>query len=160
MRRVLSLWLPMLAIEAWVRRNKDSSPASQTKSWSQIPRKPVALTAEVKGALFVAAANAEAMGIGIALGMSLADARTLEPGIETAPADPGADAALLEKLATWCLRYTPWVAVEGKDGLWLDVSGCTHLFGGETALMDDVTERLGQFGFTVRLGLADTPGAA
>ena len=150
----------MLAIEAWVRRNKDSSPASQTKSWSQIPRKPVALTAEVKGALFVAAANAEAMGIGIALGMSLADARTLEPGIETAPADPGADAALLEKLATWCLRYTPWVAVEGKDGLWLDVSGCTHLFGGEAALMDDVTERLGQFGFTVRLGLADTPGAA
>jgi len=154
----------MLAIEAWARRRKASSPASQAKSRSPLTQGPppaaAVLTAEVKGALFVAVANSKAMGIGIAPGMALADARTLEPGLETAPADPAADAALLKKMATWCLRYTPWVAVEGKDGLWLDVSGCTHLFGGEAGLMEEVTDRLGQFGFTVRLGLADTPGAA
>ncbi len=150
----------MLAIEAWARRNKNFSSGLQAKSQSQLPQGPMVLTTEVKGVLFVEAANLEAIGIGITPGMALADAQTLEPGLETAPAAPVADAVLLKRLATWCLRYTPWVAVEGKNGLWLDVSGCTHLFGSESKLMGSITERLGQLGFTVRLGIADTPGTA
>ena len=107
----------MLAIEAWARRNKNFSSGLQAKSRSQLPQGPMVLTTEVKGVLFVEAANLEAIGIGITPGMALADAQTLEPGLETAPAAPVADAVLLKRLATWCLRYTPWVAVEGKDGL-------------------------------------------
>ena len=57
-------------------------------------------------------------------------------------ADEAADHALLEKLADWCDRYTPLVALDPPHGLFLDISGCAHLFSrgaddGEAALLAD-----------------------
>jgi len=71
----------------------------------------------------------------------------------------------LERLADWCLRYTPWCAVDdgngtGCGGLWLDITGCAHLWGGEKALLGDLLTRLGRQGVRARAGIADTPGAA
>ncbi len=71
-----------------------------------------------------------------------------------------ADRCLLEGLADWCDRYTPLVAIDGTDGLFLDITGCAHLFGGERAMMDDLLSvssiRVSMFG----PGLPSTPGAA
>jgi len=92
--------------------------------------------------------------------MALADARAIVPALATLPADPAADAALLARLAAWCGRYTPWTAPEGGDGVWLDVTGCAHLFGGELDMTQDLLSRLAGFGMTARAALADTPGAA
>ena len=71
----------------------------------------------------------------------------------------------LEALADSCGRYTPWVATDGEAsgsgaGLWLDISGCGHLFGGEGALIDDLRAYLDRLGYTHRLAVAETPGAA
>ncbi len=52
------------------------------------------------------------------------------------------------------------VALDGDDGLLMDVTGCAHLFGGEAALVEDIKARLISQGFTVRLCLADTTGTA
>lgn len=117
------------------------------------------------GRCLLAAVNAAAAADGLAPGMALADARALLPQLITAPADAAGDAAALDRLADWCGRYTPWVAVEGTDdgagaGLWLDVSGCAHLFDGEAALLDDLLGRLAGFGYTARAGIAATPGMA
>lgn len=92
--------------------------------------------------------------------MGVADARAMHPGIEVIEAEPEADRRLLEALADWCDRYTPLVALEGTDGLFLDITGCAHLFGGEKAMLADVLHRLFEQGFAVRGGLASTPGAA
>lgn len=92
--------------------------------------------------------------------MPLADARALLPGLASAPAEPAADARALAALAAWCEQYTPWVSLDGADGLWLDITGCAHLFGGEAELLEDLDRRLARFGCRARLGLADTPGAA
>src|SRR5204862_2246837 len=46
------------------------------------------------------------------------------------------------------------------DGLFLDITGCAHLFGGEAGLLADLTGRLRRFGLSPRLAIADTPGAA
>lgn len=104
--------------------------------------------------------------------MRLADARALLPGLLTTQEDPAADRRLLEKLASWCDRYTPWVALDDTPaeiaaqggGLWLDITGCAHLFGrdelGEKLLLDDLLSRLQGFGFSCRAALADTAGAA
>ena len=113
----------------------------------------------------VAAVNAHAQANGIAPGMTLADARALVQQITVLPADPAADAQALGRLADWCGRYTPWTATDREDqcggaGLWLDITGCAHLFGGEIALIEDIEARLGAFGFTARAAIADTPGAA
>ena len=39
-----------------------------------------------------------------------------------------ADRAALARLAAWCERYTPLAAADPPDGLWLDITGCAHLF--------------------------------
>lgn len=92
--------------------------------------------------------------------MGLADARAMHPAIEVVEADIEADRRLLEGLADWCDRYTPLVALCGEDGLFLDISGCAHLFGGEKAMLDDLMARIFHQGFDVRAGLASTPGTA
>ncbi len=46
------------------------------------------------------------------------------------------------------------------DGVLLDITGCAHLFGGETALIENLVARVTGFGFACRVGLADTIGAA
>jgi len=97
---------------------------------------------------------------GLTPGMALTDARVVFPAVDVVMADSVADAELLDTLTAWCGRYTPWAAGEGRDGIFLDVTGCAHLFGGEAALCADLTRRLEGFGFTVRVAMADTPGAA
>lgn len=92
--------------------------------------------------------------------MGMADARAMHPEIEIIEADPAADRRLLESLADWCDRYTPLVALDGSDGLLLDITGCAHLFGGEKTMLGDVLARLLQQGFHARAGLASTPGTA
>ena len=90
----------------------------------------------------------------------MADARAMYPTIEIMEAEPKADRRLLESLADWCDRYTPLVAIEGTDGLFLDITGCAHLFGGEEKMIEDVQRRLFDQGFDAHVGLASTPGAA
>ena len=92
-------------------------------------------------------------------GQTLADARAAVPDLDIADHDEAADLHLLARLADWCARFSPLVALDG-DGLVLDITGVPHLFGGEEAMLADLTGRIRQLGFTLRAGIADTPGAA
>ena len=97
-------------------------------------------------------------------GELLSNARSKVLDLQSRDADPGADAAALRKLALWCLRYTPiaapWDETSGADGLFLDVTGCAHLFGGEARLLADLERRLRAFGLYPRTAIADTAGAS
>ena len=75
-------------------------------------------------------------------------------------ADEAADARLLDAIADWCDRYTPLVGLDPPDGLFLDITGCAHLFGGEAELCRDLMRRLTAQGFHTRVAVADTPGCA
>lgn len=105
---------------------------------------------------------------GIQPGLPLTDARAQVPDLKAIPANPAEDAKTLAHLAEWCGAYTPWTALEtdeevpegGGAGIWLDATGCAHLFGGEAKLARTLIVRLRRFGFTARVGLAETPGAA
>lgn len=102
----------------------------------------------------------------------LADARAALPALQTAPADAARDRAALVALAGWCGRYGPSRNIDysifasdagprvERDGIWIDVTGVAHLYGGEARLMDDLAARLSHLGLNARLGLADTLGAA
>lgn len=122
--------------------------------------RPFALFESDRGMLRLTAVSGTARAQGVHAGQPLADARALLPALVTRPAEPEADARTLRALADWSARYTPWTNVAGRDGLWLDITGCAHLFGGEAALIEDLCARLRAFGFAVRPGLAGTPGAA
>lgn len=63
-------------------------------------------------------------------------------------------------LCDWCVRFSPAVALDGLDGLFLDIEGVAHLWGGEAAMLDDLLVRLARWGAPARGAIADTPGAA
>jgi protein ImuB len=96
--------------------------------------------------------------IGLRKGQGVTEARAMIPDIDVIEADPAADRALLESVADWCDRYTPLVALDGADGLFLDITGSSHLFGGERALFDDILARLFHMGFEVQGAISSAPG--
>lgn len=106
------------------------------------------------------ALDESAEAFGLSLGQGLAEAKAICVALEVVEADPAADRAFLEAIADWCDRYTPLVALDGEDGLFLDITGCTHLFGGEERLIADLRHRLTGFGLAVSISVAATPGLA
>lgn len=92
--------------------------------------------------------------------MALADARAMLPNLMTEAEQPKRDEAFLRALTRWSTAYTPWVAVDGDNGLTLDITGCDHLFGGEEQMARIMAARLRAMRLTVRWSLADTKGAA
>jgi len=165
-RRVVSLWLPRLATDRLCRQRQAIRPKKSPPS----PAEPhITVAAEGGGTLRLTAVDLTAQTAGLFPGQTLADARALEPSVAVDDADPAGDLAALASVTTWCGRYTPWTSVDGLEnggagGLWLDITGCTHLFApgeqGEIALLDDLVRRFAAAGYGVRTGLADTPGAA
>lgn len=125
-RRYLSLWLRRLATDRVARH-----------SLRPIDR-PLALIGPAKNAKVLIAINDAAMLAGLREGMSFADACAIHPGLDWAEAAPEKDACLIEKIGEWCERYTPLVGVDQPDGLFLDITGVAHLFGGEAALARDL----------------------
>lgn len=106
------------------------------------------------------AVNRTAALAGLRPGMKLASAMARVPDSRIVAHDPEGDARLLAVLAERCGLFSPWTATDGAAGLWLDVTGSGHLFGGETKLLEQLTGRLRALGLTVRAALAVTPGAA
>jgi protein ImuB len=109
----------------------------------------------------VAAVDANARALGLSPGQPLSQATARVPDLAVLPAEPLADLAGLDELALWCVkRYTPIAASDPPDGLWLDITGCAHLWRGERPLLEDLGQRLAAVGIAARIVVADTPGAA
>ena len=92
--------------------------------------------------------------------MALADARARLPQLQAVPHDPDAEQHWLERLADLADRFTPMVMTDPPDGLVLDITGCTHLFGGERALARDAMRLMHTQGMRVRAARTTTPEAA
>ncbi|MFN3521048.1 MAG: DUF6504 family protein [Phenylobacterium sp.] len=149
MGRTLCAWSPHWAIDNWRRRTPSAS-----------PDKPFALVETVRGVRRLAAVDAVAATLGLYAGQKAADAAALVPDLVTAEAEPQTDAAALEALVDWCVRFSPAVAADPPDGLFMDIEGVAHLWGGEAEMAADLARRLGEAGLGVRWAIADTPGAA
>ncbi len=108
----------------------------------------------------ISASSPEAMALGLWPDMKLADARTMVPVLRVEQHDTQADRTVLARLAKWLMRYSPAVSMQGNDGFALDITGCAHLFGGETGLAQDMADRLDGFGFCAVIAVADTLAAA
>jgi protein ImuB len=68
---------------------------------------------------------------------------------------PDVTGSRLTQLVEWCDRYSPLAAADGRDGIILDITGCTHLFGGEGKLLLDLQLRLHRMGIEARVAIAD-----
>lgn len=151
----MSIWLRHWPTDRW-RRQVDPD---------RHLRDPLVLVEAGQGGLRLVAVDARAAAEGLVPGVTLGDARAVVPYLHSALADAAADAAALKRLAGWALRYAPLSAIDGADGLLLDISGAAHLFGpseaeGERALLEDCLARLHRMGITAQAAIADTPAAA
>lgn len=150
MKRVISLYLPTWAIDRVRRRLNGALPIEQ----------PVILIGRAGRKRVVTAADRAALALGICPGMAAAQAQALVSGLHIEDADPEGDAEALERLALWAYkRYSPVVAAD-SDGLYIDATGATHLFGGEEAMLADISNRLTSVGTAARVAMAPTYGAA
>jgi protein ImuB len=158
--RIVSVWLHRWPILRFVTAQAGSLSSRKPVD----PERPFILASDAAGGPRIAALNAASEALGLAIGDRVSDARAKAGALQVHPADPAADRAALRRLALWTTRYTPavasWNEGDGADGLFLDVSGAAHLFGGEQMLLDDLSHWLGRFGLPARLAIANTAGMA
>jgi protein ImuB len=117
---------------------------------------PCIVVARQNNALQISALDDAAAHLGLEIGLPLANARAICPQLQVFDADEAADAKALNNIADWCDRFTPLVALDPPHGLFLDITGCAHLFGGEAALMRLLCDALTRHGFAVSAGIAGT----
>ncbi|WP_244669129.1 Y-family DNA polymerase [Rhodobium orientis] len=149
------MWFPYLSADRIQRRSRQNAPAPAREKGA-----PLVFIEKDRSALRLAAGDARAEKLGLCPGLALADARARIPELEAVEMDRAADAAFLERIADFCDRYTPLVALDPPDGLILDITGCAHLLNGEDRLHADIKKRLAALGITVRASIAGTPEAA
>lgn len=149
MRRVVSVWLPTWPTDR-LRKSGGCAPEGV----------PLVTAANNGRRQVVASVDAAAAGLGLRAGMPLAQAQALVPGLAIYPSAPEAEHEGLRRLAGWCLRYAPLASADLPDGIWIDVTGSTHLHGGEAGLLRDLVARFAAYGVAARVAIADTPGAA
>ena len=109
----------------------------------------------------IAAACPVAQTLGLRSGMAVTQARAQIRGLDIRPADPVGDLTALRRLAILSARrWSPLTTLSGADGLFLDITGTAHLFGGEERMAHRIVRLLARAGFTAHIAIADTAGAA
>jgi protein ImuB len=108
----------------------------------------------------IVACNERAARQGVAPGMSLNAALARVPGLRVEERRPAAEAALLDRLARWALRFTPVVSIEPPCTVLAEVRGSLDLFGGAMALCRRALGGLHDSGLQASLALAPTPRGA
>ena len=122
---------------------------------------PLVLVEQVARRQLVSAACPAALALGLVPGMPATQARALVPDLDVRPSEPEGDALLLRRLALHAVaRWTPTAAPSGADGIWLDMTGVTHLHGGEERFCERLVAFCLRAGLTARVAVAGTPGAA
>ena len=151
-RRYLALVFPWLPVE----RLRSTRP----HLFLGADAAPIAFVERHGNAIRLVHCDLLATTLGLAPGLTLADAMARVPTLAVYDADAHADLDWLEELADACQRYSPTVAADPPDGLLLDIAGCTHAFDGERRLAADVEARMARRGVLARHAFGDTPDAA
>jgi protein ImuB len=147
-KRFAALWFPYLITDRCILRQPGLDHTS------------FVLASPERGRMVIRAASPKAAAAGIFRGMVVADAKTIFPSLQVFDVKEKSEGELLKALARWSLRYTPCTGIDLPDGLLLDITGCPHLWGGETPYLNDIVTRLNKGGYQVRVASADTLGAA
>lgn len=145
-KRIVCMWFPRLASDRVLRARPVEAPFVLTLTQNNTNR--------------IHCLNRQAERAGLSRGMSFADARAYCPELISHLARPDLDARFLSTLRRWATRYCPSVSIEGTDGLMLDVTGATHLWGGEAAMLEDMRARAARAGLSLRVACSHSRGAA
>jgi protein ImuB len=153
-RRYMALFLPRWATDSLKRR--DAALAASTR--------PLALHEKQKNALKLVAVDDRAAALGLSPGLNLSDAQAQVPSLDAREIDRQMLEAIFADFADWHSYASPMVSVMTDKAtygdLLLDITGVSHLFGGETRMLEMVTGRLTALGFTVAGAIGPSIGSA
>ncbi|WP_428408683.1 Y-family DNA polymerase [Hyphococcus sp.] len=149
-RRMLAAWFPRWPTDYL----KKLRPSLEERS------APVVIHEKAKSVLRIRAMDARAAKLGFYQGQALADARAIEPKLIAFETDAKEEAQSFRRLAEALMRYSPVVSVQATGELFIDITGCQRLFGGEEAILNDLGRRITRAGYSGRAAIADTAGAA
>lgn len=147
-KRYLAIWFPFLMT--------DRIAIKQT----EFKTEPIAIIKQERNKQIICNVNHVANKMGIHANMPLADARIIIPTLTVFKQEENNALDLLKKLAEWCIRYTPYVAINLPDVLFLNITGCTHLWKNEANYVNDISNRLTAAGYHIKTAIADTMAAA
>jgi protein ImuB len=147
-KRILSLWFPRLGVER----------ISRLKS--VLNEVPFAIVINNNNSLVLSSLSYFAEKEGLHVGQFLTDAQILCPNLITKEEDIFAENFFLKTLQRWAGKFSPLVTIESQTALILDITGCVNLFGGERNLLNKIEQDCINMKLTVKMGLADTIGAA
>ncbi len=130
----------------------------------RLKNQPLALYERIKGGLRLAALDPQLSRDGLRIGQNLADARALRPDMVVQEIDRSMLENAFGNFADWHSNASPLVSVMSDmapfGDLVLDITGVSHLFGGEAAMLRLLLHRLRTLGYTVAGAIAPTIGAA
>jgi protein ImuB len=153
-RRYLVLHLPRWATDCL----KRADPALAAS------KRPLVLWEKQRGAMKLVALDEKASAAGLFVSQNLSDARAIVPDLEAREIDRDYLTRVFEDFADWHSNASPIVAVLTHNNAWgdlaLDITGVSHLFGGELQMLDRLTRRLAALGYTVHGAIASTLGVA
>ncbi len=104
---------------------------------------PIALYHNIKAVDRLVYLSAHAQAAGLEVGLSVPDARARLPDTLFYQADEVKDQEILHKLARWAWRYSPRTGTDPNGlGIWIDMTGASHLMGGVMPALHDMLHRL------------------
>jgi protein ImuB len=151
MNRVLCVWFPNFPLQRFLREQPEHR-----------ARPCILYQAGQRGAQVVACSR-EATAERITPGMSLADAQSLLPAAHFEQHQPDADTAALQSLAWHSDCFSPRIGIEYFGGLaclLMDITGGSHLFGGDHSLAGQVAVFVAKQSFFAHVAIASTIGAS
>ena len=147
-RRVIAIWFPYIGAERIFRKTQYSL------------GKPVVVVAKKSQSEVISSISAAAQYKGLFVGQPLRDASAICPHLFVQTQNSYAETQFLKGICRWSSKFSPWVALEGNTGLIMDITGCSHLFGGEDKMISHILLAYDELGLTTKIGCADTVGAA
>ena len=147
-RRIIATWFPYLGAERILRKAQHN------------PEEPLVIVAQKSQREIITSVSNFANYKGLFVGQSLRDASAICPRLFTKTQNLYAEIQFLRGICRWSSRFSPWVAPEGNMGLVMDITGCSHLFGGEDKMIQHILLAYDELGLTTKIGCADTLGAA
>jgi protein ImuB len=152
-RRIAAIYLPNLLSEL----GSEGATVRGAKPLGVVLRSSTEAQEELSAAARLDAVNAAAYRFGVREGQSIAEACAMVANLTVRKIVHGDVQAALERLAEMALAFGATVSFSVPDTVWVDVTGASHLWGGEEQLGVELLSRVRALGHRARLAIASGP---
>ena len=147
-RRFLFIFFPFMNAENVVAQRKVCSEG------------PVIVSYTKSGVDYVHCVNKPAAYLGIYPDMPLIDAVNIQNKCTITKKNLRNEKFLIQSFIKKLKKFSPWISTKREKSLLVNITGCSHLFGGEERLAKEIILEVKKMGFTSNVGIGSSPSAA